>query len=62
MTTDLFAWPFAHLTDLAKQAEMHETPEWAPEAILDVELMTHTLTRRRSDGHRALLRQRPSDR
>ena len=34
------SWPFEHMTDLAKEAEMYETPEWAVEAILDRELMT----------------------
>lgn len=33
-------WPYADMEALAKKAECFETPEWAVEAILDVELMT----------------------
>lgn len=40
MTAALFPWRFAHLTELAKQAECHETPSWAVESILDVEILT----------------------
>jgi hypothetical protein len=40
MTADMFPWPWADKTDLCIQAEMHETPEWAAESILDVEILT----------------------
>jgi len=44
-TPDMFPeperiWPFAHLKALGRAVEMHETPEWAAESILDVELLT----------------------
>ncbi|MBF0169074.1 MAG: hypothetical protein HQL45_15740 [Alphaproteobacteria bacterium] len=33
-------WPWADKSDLASKAEMFETPEWAPEAVLDAEVLT----------------------
>ncbi len=33
-------WPFENLTALAKEYECFETPQWAADAILDVELLT----------------------
>lgn len=40
MTAELFAWPYAGKTELARAAEMYETPDWAAESILDSELLT----------------------
>ena len=40
MTADLFPWPWADMTDLCIEAEMHETPDWAADSILDVEILT----------------------
>jgi len=39
----LFPWPHADRQALAEEAECHETPVWAAEAILAVELLTPTI-------------------